>query len=168
MVAPLLIIAGGVAGSVSLGYALTHMVGDKHYSTRDLAVDATMGLLPGVGYARPIVNAAGKLNIIRRMGLSRSMYSARELYMLPFVDESIQILYRTPLVGGSLSAISNIGANKSNSARMKLTSKSPKMRGETKVSPTNGKCPPGYFYSRKQKMCIRKKQNKKMYNKKRK
>lgn len=165
MPAPL-VVALSVAGSVGLGYALNRLTGSEPYSKRDLALDASMGLIPGVGYAGPLVSTGRKANYIRRMGLSRSMFTKRELYVLPFVDEAIQVSLTTPIVGGSLSALQNIGAKSlSNPDRIDLTRK-PKIRGATQVKSKNGKCPPGYFYDRKKRMCIKK--YKKMYNQKRK
>ena len=142
MPAPL-IVGLSVVGSVGLGYALNHFAGSKPYSKRDLAFDASMGLIPGVGYARPIVSAGRKGNYIRRMGLSRSMFTKRELYVLPFVDEAIQVSFTTPIVGGALSALQTIGAKSvSNPDRIDLTRK-PKIRGTAPIKSKNGKCPPG-------------------------
>ena len=173
MPAPLLIIGAGVAASVSLGYILEKTIGDGHYSAKDLAIDATLGVIPGVGYAKPAASIARKGNILRRMGLSRSMYSTRELYMYPFVDDALQIFYRTPVVGagvtGMYNAIAKIGDDRSKSNPD--STRDPgvaKIRGATTVKPKNGKCPPGYFYNKKKRMCVKRKPSKAhSYNKKR-
>ncbi|AXH78663.1 MAG: hypothetical protein [Circular genetic element sp.] len=171
MPAPLIVLGAGIAGSVILGYILEKTVGDGHYSSRDLAVDATMGIIPGVGYAKPAVSIARKGNILRRMGMARGMYSKRELYLLPFVDEALQIFYRTPIVAGSLNAIAKIGddrVKKSNPDSIRVSGVA-KIRGATTVKPKKGKCPSGYFYDRKKRMCVKrtKKSKAHTYNKKR-
>ncbi len=167
---PLLIIGAGVAGSVTLGYILEKTLGDGHYSSTDLKIDATMGIIPGVGYAKPVVSIARKGNILRRMGRSRSMYSTRELYLYPFVDDALQLFYRTPIVGAGVSgayhAIAKIGHDRSESIPPSngLASKT-KMVGATTVMPKKGKCPPGYRYDKKRKICVKKSNSR--YNKKR-
>lgn len=171
MPAPLIVIGAGIAGSVTLGYILEKTMGDGDYSGRDLAVDVTMGVIPGVGYAKPAVSIARKGNILRRMGLSRSMYSKRELYLLPFVDEALQLFYRTPIVGGSLHAIAKIGddrSKKSNPDSTRIPGVA-KIRGATTIKPKNGKCPSGYYYDKKKRMCVKrtKKSRAHTYNNKR-
>lgn len=170
MPAPLIVIGAGVAGSVILGYILEKTYGDGHYSSKDLAIDATLGIIPGVGYAKPAVSIARKGNILRRMGLSRSMYSKRELFIYPFIDEALQIFYRTPVVGagttGLYNAIAKMGHDRSESIPSSngLTSTA-KMRGATTVMPKKGKCPSGYRYDKKRKICVKKSNSR--YNKKR-
>lgn len=140
MPAPLIVLGAGIAGSVILGYMLEKTVGDGNYSSRDLAVDATMGIIPGVGYAKPAVSIARKGNILRRMGMARGMYSKRELYLLPFVDEALQIFYRTPIVAGSLNAVARIGddrVKKSNPVSIRVPGVA-KIRGATTVKPKKG------------------------------
>ena len=174
MVAPLVVVGAGVLGSIALGYLYETKFGDGHYSQRDLAIDATLGLIPGVGYAKPVVSIARKGNILRRMGYSKGMYSTRELYMYPFIDDALQIFYRTPVVGAGVSGlygyVAKLGDNraKSNPDRTDLSRK-PKIRGATQVKPKKGKCPPGYYYNKKKKMCIKRstKSRSHSYNKKR-
>lgn len=170
---PLLIVGGGIAASVTLGYILEKTIGDGDYSGRDFAVDATMGVIPGVGYAKPVASIASKGNILRRMGLSRSMYTTRELYVYPFLDEALQLFYRTPIVGAGVSgtyhAIAKIGddRSKSNPDSTRVPGVA-KIRGATTVKPSKGKCPPGYYYDKKKRMCIKRMKRKShSYNKKR-
>ncbi len=58
MVAPIIIgaavVAGGVAVSVIGGYAIDKIWGDGNYTTRELAIDAALGLVPGAAVAKPV------------------------------------------------------------------------------------------------------------------
>ena len=57
MVAPLVIaaaigagyVASQIALSVGTGYAVDKAVGDGHYTRRELATDAVLGAIPGLG-----------------------------------------------------------------------------------------------------------------------
>jgi hypothetical protein len=171
MPAPLVVVGASMIGSIALGYILEKEFGDGHYSSKDLAVDATMGIIPGVGYAKPVVGLARHGRNLRRMGLSRSMYSTRELYVYPFLDDALQLFYRTPIVGsgvhGMYNAVAKIGHDRSENQSIPFSSgltRKAKMRGATSVVPKNGKCPPGYYYDKKTKSCMKKKVR---YNKKR-
>jgi hypothetical protein len=81
MVAPLVIaaavgvgyIASQIALSVGTGYAIDKTLGDGNYTRRELATDAVMGAIPGVGFLRP----AGKI-----------LYSSRKLRFIDKTDRA--------------------------------------------------------------------------------
>jgi len=81
MVAPIVVgvalggayVAAQIAASVGTGYAIDKAFGDGKYTRRELAVDAVMGAVPGVGLLRP----AGKI-----------AYSARHLRYVDRTDRA--------------------------------------------------------------------------------
>lgn len=47
------VVGGGAALGVASGYVIDKVLGDGHYTGREMAVDATMGAIPGMGLVRP-------------------------------------------------------------------------------------------------------------------
>lgn len=69
MVAPLVagiaIIVGGAALGVVTGVAIDKTLGDGKYTRREMATDATLGAIPGLGLIRPAGKIAMSLRHIR-------------------------------------------------------------------------------------------------------
>ncbi len=131
------VVVGGVLISVGSGYILEMTIGDKHYSKRDLALDVGMGLIPGVGYAKPVATGLNKVRKIRKARIPLGMFTPQEnAYRIAFMlqDEAIQIAWTTPLVGGMLSGMANLverDVSKSNGSGGAKSSQPPKTSGRS-------------------------------------
>lgn len=74
MVAPIAVAAGALVvagGSVLTGYVLEKTVGDKDYSGRDAALDATLGMVPGAALVKPIGKIGWSMRKLRYFSPSK-------------------------------------------------------------------------------------------------
>jgi hypothetical protein len=185
MVAPLVIaaavgvgyIASQIALSVGTGYAIDKTLGDGNYTRRELATDAVMGAIPGVGFLRPagkILYSSRKLRFIDKTDRARDVALGMAYYNranIAVIGKTIATEKAVNLLAGALIAESGRASSSSyqQSASRPGTSKKSgmvkpiwKIGGSVVQYGTKGgkkvpSCPSGYKLRRvgKRLMCVK-------------
>jgi hypothetical protein len=185
MVAPLVIaaavgvgyIASQIALSVGTGYAIDKTLGDGNYTRRELATDAVMGAIPGVGFLRPagkILYSSRKLAYIDKTDRARDVALGMAYYNranIAVIGKTVATEKGVSLLAGALIAESGRASSSSyqQSASRPGTSKKSGMVKPEWVSKRLGskrwpgpktqvpRCPPGYKLRRigKRLMCVK-------------
>lgn len=65
IIAAIAVAAGGAAIGVATGYAIDKHLGDDNYTRRELATDAVVGMIPGLGLLRPSAKIAASSRKLR-------------------------------------------------------------------------------------------------------
>jgi len=178
MVAPLVIvaavgvgyIASQIAVSVGTGYAIDKTLGDGNYTRRELATDAVMGAIPGVGILRPagkILYSSRKLRFIDKTDRARDVVLGMAFYNranIAVIGKTIATEKGVNLLAGALIAESGRASSSSyqQSASRPGTSKRSSMVKPTWKSGGKGgkmrpSCPSGHKLRRvgKRLMCVK-------------
>lgn len=168
MVLPLLLLGGSVAVSVGIGYVLDRTIGDGDYTKQDLAVDVTLGLIPGVGLIKPAGRIGGHAVKVARVYQKGDKAGDVGMAMVYLSRHEIKPITKTLVAGHVVSHMYDHywttafdplvvsggdvlpGAESTEAAGL-----SPSQKKLRKYRPkVEGKCKKGFFYSKKEKMCI--------------
>ncbi len=184
MVAPLVIaaavgvgyIASQIAISVGTGYAIDKTLGDGNYTRRELATDAVMGAIPGVGFLRPagkILYSSRKLAYIDKTDRARDVALGMAYYNranIAVIGKTIATEKGVNLLAGALIAESGRASSSSyqqSASRPGTSKKSGMMKPSWKLNKRDTKqhtkglyrpsCPSGYRLRRvgKRLMCVK-------------
>ena len=178
MVAPLVIaavagigyIASQIALSVGTGYAIDKTLGDGNYTRRELATDAVLGAIPGVGLLRPaskIVYSARHLRFLEKSDRIRDVALGMTYYNranIAVIGKTIATEKGVSLLAGALIAESGRASSSSyqqSASRPGTSKKSGMVKPTWKSGGKGGKmrpsCPSGHKLRRvgKRLMCVK-------------
>jgi hypothetical protein len=178
MVAPLVIaaavgvgyIASQIAISVGTGYAIDKTLGDGNYTRRELATDAVMGAIPGVGLLRPagkILYSSRKLAYIDKTDRARDVALGMAYYNranIAVIGKTIATEKAVSLLAGALIAESGRASSSSyqqSASRPGTSKRSGMVKPTWKSGGKGGKmrpsCPSGHKLRRigKRLMCVK-------------
>lgn len=178
MAAPLVIaaaigvgyVASQIALSVGTGYAVDKAVGDGQYTRRELATDAVLGAIPGLGLIRPsakILFSARHLRYARKTEASATDIAAAMAYVnranIAVIGKTIATEKGVNLLAGAL--IAESGRASSSSYQQSGTRPGPRKAAMVKPTWKSGgkggkmrpSCPSGHKLRRigKRLMCVK-------------
>ena len=165
---PILVLGGSVAISVGVGYILDRTIGDGDYTKQDLAVDVTLGLIPGVGLLKPMGRIGMHAARVARVAEKGDTAGDVAMGMIYLSRHEIKPISKTLIAGHAVSAmydhawttafdplVVSLGEVLPAADGSGTAGHSPSQNKLRKYRPkVEGKCKKGFFYSKKEKMCI--------------